>query len=43
MRDLLHGGFRIVRWPDSILFLGEENYGYRSIPLDGRPHIGADI
>jgi hypothetical protein len=25
------------------VFLGEENYGYRAIPLDGRPHLGPDV
>ena len=43
MRDLLHGGFRIVQAPGYVMFLGEENYGYRAIPLDGRPHLGPDI
>jgi hypothetical protein len=43
LRDLLHGAFRIVQTAGYVLFLGEENYGYRVIPLDGRPHIGKDI
>ena len=43
MRDLLHGGFRILQVPGYVLFLGEENYGYRAIALDGRPHLGADV
>jgi hypothetical protein len=43
MRDLLHGGFRILQVPGYVLFLGEENYGYRAIPLDGRPHLGSDV
>ena len=43
MRDLLHGGFRILQVPGYVLFLGEENYGYRAVPLDGRPHLGSDV
>ena len=43
MRDLLHGGFRILQVPGYVMFLGEENYGYRVIPLDGRPHLGPDV
>ena len=43
MRDLLHGGFRILQVPGYVIILGEENYGYRAIPLDGRPHLGSDI
>jgi hypothetical protein len=43
MRDLLHGGFRILQVPGYVLFLGEENYGYRAVPLDGRPHLGPDV
>jgi hypothetical protein len=43
MRDLLHGAFRIVQVPGYVVILGEENYGYRAIPLDGRPHIGKDV
>jgi hypothetical protein len=43
LRDLLHGAFRIVQSRDYVVILGEENYGYRSIPLDGRPHVGRDI
>ena len=43
MRDLLHGGFRILQVPGYVLFLGEENYGYRAVPLDGRPHLGSNV
>jgi hypothetical protein len=43
LRDLLHGAFRFLQAPGYFLILGEENYGYRSIPLDGRPHVGKDI
>lgn len=43
LRDLLHGAFRIVLVPGYVLIIGEENYGNRIIPLDGRPHIGADL
>jgi hypothetical protein len=43
LRDLIHGAFRIVQTPDYVFILGEENYGYRVIPLDGRPHIGRDL
>ena len=43
LRDLLHGMFRIVQAPGYVIFMGEENYGYRSIPLDGRPHPGKDV
>lgn len=43
MRDLLHGAFRIVQTRDHVLILGEENYGFRSIPLDERPHLGGDL
>jgi hypothetical protein len=43
LRDLLHGAFRIVQAPGYFILLGEENYGYRGIPLDGRPHVGQDV
>jgi hypothetical protein len=43
LRDLLHGGFRIVQTPGYVVFLGEENYGFRVVPLDGRPHLGPDL
>lgn len=43
LRDLLHGMFRIVQVPGYVILLGEENYGYRAIPLDGRPHLGKDV
>jgi hypothetical protein len=43
LRDLIHGAFRIMQTPDHVFILGEENYGYRVIPLDGRPHIGRDL
>lgn len=43
LRDLLHGAFRILQIPGYVVFLGEENYGYRIVPLDGRPHIGKDL
>jgi len=43
LRDLLHGGFRILQVSGYVLFLGEENYGYRAVPLDGRPHLGRDL
>ena len=43
LRDLMHGAFRIVQTPGYVFILGEENYGYRVIPLDGRPHIGRDL
>jgi len=43
MRDLLHGAFRIVQTPGHVVILGEENYGFRVIPLDGRPHLGRDL
>ena len=43
MRDLLHGAFRIVQTRDHFLILGEENYGFRSIPLDGRPHLSGEL
>jgi hypothetical protein len=43
VRDLIHGAFRIVQTPDYVFILGEENYGYRVIPLDGRPHLNRDL
>jgi hypothetical protein len=43
LRDLLHGMFRIVQAPGYVVVMGEENYGYRAIPLDGRPHPGEDV
>jgi hypothetical protein len=43
LRDLLHGGFRIVQVPGYVLFLGEENYGYRVVPLHGGPHLHPDL
>jgi hypothetical protein len=43
LRDLLHGGFRIVQTAEYVVFLGEENYGFRVVPLDRRPHIGPDL
>ena len=42
LRDLIHGAFRIVQTTGYVFILGEENYGYRVIPLDGRPHLGRD-
>jgi hypothetical protein len=43
IRPQLHGAFRILQTPGYVLFLAEENYGYRVVPLDGRPHVGSDI
>lgn len=43
LRDLLHGAFRILLMPGYVLIIGEENYGYRIVPLDGRPHVGKDL
>lgn len=43
LRDLLHGAFRILIEPGYVLIIGEENYGHRIIPLDGRPHVGKNL
>lgn len=37
------GGYQILQVPGYVVFLGEWNHLYRVIPLDKRPHIGANI
>lgn len=36
------GGMQIVQVPGNVLILYESNHAYRIIPIDGRPHIGAN-
>jgi hypothetical protein len=36
------GGMQIVQVPGYVLILYESNHAYRIIPIDGRPHIGAN-
>ena len=37
------GGFQIIQFPGSILFLAEFEHAYRIVPLDGRTHLGESI
>jgi hypothetical protein len=39
----LQTGFQIVQTPGRVVFLYEYGHHYRSIPLDGRPHLPADM
>jgi hypothetical protein len=34
---------QIVQTPAHVLILQEQNHAYQIIPMDGRPHIGADL
>jgi hypothetical protein len=36
------GGMQVVQVPGYVLILYESNHAYRIIPIDGRPHIGAN-
>ena len=42
-RIFYQGSFQVVQSPGYVVFLQEFNHGSRIIPLDGRPHVGADI
>jgi hypothetical protein len=35
--------YKIVQTPGSIVFIWEDYHAYRVIPLDGRPHVGANM
>jgi hypothetical protein len=39
----LQTGFQIIQAPGRVVFLYEYGHHYRSIPLDGRPHLPADM
>jgi hypothetical protein len=38
-----YNGYQIVQAPGRVLIISEWNHTYRSIPLDGRPHVGERI
>ena len=42
-RMLYQGTFQIVQPPGYVVMLQEFNHGSRTIPLDGRPHVGDNI
>lgn len=42
-RIFYQGMFQILQPPGHVVILQEFNHGSRIIPLDGRPHVGADI
>jgi hypothetical protein len=42
-RLFYQGSFQIVQPPGYVVILQEFNHGSRIIPVDGRPHVGADI
>ena len=35
--------FKIIQTPGSVVFVWDEYHAYRVIPLDGRPHVGANV
>ncbi len=35
--------FQFLQTPEQLLILSEDAHAYRSIPLDGRPHVGENI
>ncbi|MBI2185776.1 MAG: hypothetical protein HYU37_01490 [Acidobacteria bacterium] len=35
--------FRILQPPGQVVFVWDEYHAYRVVPLDGRPHVGANI
>ncbi len=35
--------FRILQPPGQVVFVWDEYHAFRVVPLDGRPHVGADI
>jgi hypothetical protein len=37
------GGFQIGQAPGVVVILYESNHAYRTIPMDGRPHVGENI
>ncbi len=39
----LQTGFQIIQAPGRVVFLYEYGHHFRSIPLDGRPHLPADM
>ena len=39
----LQTGFQIIQLPGRVVFLYEYGHHFRSIPLDGRPHLPADM
>ncbi len=41
---MYHGSvFQFLQTPDHLVILGSNTHAYRSIPLDGRPHVGEKI
>ena len=41
--SIYNNGFQIAQTPDSVMILYERYHEFRSIPLDGRPHVGQGI
>lgn len=41
--SLLPTPFRIIQTPGTVLFIWEDYHAYRVVPLDGRPHPGANV
>jgi hypothetical protein len=39
----LQTGFQIIQLPGRVVFLYEYGHHFRSVPLDGRPHLPADM
>jgi hypothetical protein len=39
----LQTGFQIIQAPGRVVFLYEYGHHFRSVPLDGRPHLPADL
>lgn len=37
------GTFQFLQTPEHFIILSEDAHAYRSIPLDGQPHVGEDI
>ena len=37
------GGMEIIQVPGYVLIIYESNHAYRAIPIDGRPHVGANV
>lgn len=42
-RETFPTGFQFRQYPGVVVFLGAQKHVARVIPLDGRPHLGADI
>lgn len=42
-RHLYMGAYQILQTPDYVVLLSEENHAYRTVTMDGRPHVGKNI